>query len=54
MAGAHLPIRLEAMRLECDRYPAAEELVWRISLIDGEFLNLQEEKRKQKTPHTGK
>lgn len=56
MAGIWLPIRYEAMREECDRYPAADELFWRISLIDGEFLEWQETKRKQKEkkPVTGK
>lgn len=54
MAGMRLPIRYEAMREECDRYPAGDELFWRISLIDEEFLEWQEKGRAQKDSRNGK
>ena len=54
MAGMRLPIRYEAMREECNRHPAGDELFWRISLIDGEFLEWQEKGRAQKDSRNGK
>lgn len=52
MAGITLPIRIEAIRQECDRTPLSDELFWRICVIDGEFMKLQnakkEEQRKRK------
>lgn len=53
MVGAYLPIRLEALRIECDRHPAGEELLWRVCVIDEVFLEerskgkSREEKKKQ-------
>jgi hypothetical protein len=54
MAGMRLPIRYEAMREECNRHPAGDELFWRISLIDGEYLEWQEKEREQKDSRKGK
>ena len=46
-SGTALPIRLEALRMECDRHPAGDELLWRVSVIDGVYVDEQAKKRKK-------
>lgn len=48
MIGAYLPIRLEALRCECARQPAGEEILWRVCVIDEVFLEeMSKEKNKR-------
>lgn len=46
-SGTALPIRYEALRMACDRSPAGDELLWRISVIDGVYVDEQAKKRKK-------
>lgn len=46
-AGIPQPLRYEVLRMECDRHAQPEELLWRLSKIDGLFLEEQMKQREK-------
>lgn len=52
MGGNPLPLRLEAVEIECGKYSDPEGLRWRLLLIDKMILEVRRKRAEQK--HGGK